>query len=115
MTCVYDPGAWRTSPWYVSYVLSDHCKDRHTKAGKQFRRRFRMPWDTYRELVQEIRDDKWFVDYGYERCNALGREGVPLDLYVLGALRYMGRGWTFDDICESTRVSEESHRRFLHA
>ena len=33
---------------------------------------------------------------------------------VLGALRYLGRGWTFDDCEESTAVSEETHRVFFH-
>jgi hypothetical protein len=34
---------------------------------------------------------------------------------LLGSLRYIGRGWTFDDIEEATAISEETHRRFLHA
>ena len=28
----------------------------------------------------------------------MGRPGAPLDLIILCALRYLGRGWTFDDI-----------------
>lgn len=40
--------------------------------------------------------------------------GVPLDLLVLGSLRYLGRGWTFDDLEESTGISEEVHRVFFH-
>jgi hypothetical protein len=113
MKCGYDPSRWLNSTWYRMYVLSDACKDRTTRAGRQFRRRFRMPWETYRSLVKEMRDDKWFAEYGYENKTALGHPGVPLDLYLLGALRYLGRGWTFDDVCEATGVSEESHRLFL--
>ena len=33
---------------------------------------------------------------------------------VLGALRYLGRGWTFDDLEESTAVSKDVHRVFFH-
>jgi hypothetical protein len=33
---------------------------------------------------------------------------------ILGALRYLGRGWTFDDCEESTAISEEVHRVFFH-
>jgi hypothetical protein len=113
MTCVYDPSKWQNSTWYRAYVLSDACKNRTSKAGRLFRRRFRMPWETYRSLVKEMRDDKWFEEYGYESKTALGLPGVPLDLYLLGALRYLGRGWTFDDVSEATGVSEESHRLFL--
>ena len=33
---------------------------------------------------------------------------------ILGALRYLGRGWTFDDIEEATAINEETHRQFFH-
>ena len=36
-------------------------------------------------------------------------------LLVLGALRFLGRGWCFDDLEECTYVSAETHRRFLLA
>ena len=31
-----------------------------------------------------------------------------------GTLRYLGRGWTLDDLEEQTLICEEVHRRFLH-
>jgi hypothetical protein len=34
---------------------------------------------------------------------------------MLGSLRYVGRGWTFDDLEEASGISEESHRVFFHA
>ena len=33
---------------------------------------------------------------------------------ILGAPRYLGGGWTFDDIEESTGIDEETHRQFFH-
>ena len=33
---------------------------------------------------------------------------------MLGALRYLGRGLTFDDLEEMTAIGEETHRRFFH-
>ena len=33
---------------------------------------------------------------------------------MLGSLRYLGRGWTFDDIEENTAISNEVHRTFFH-
>jgi hypothetical protein len=33
---------------------------------------------------------------------------------VLGALRYLGRGWTFDDLHEATGIDAETHRQFFH-
>ena len=38
----------------------------------------------------------------------------PLSLLILGALRYLGRGWTFEDIEESTAIDEETHQQFFH-
>lgn len=39
---------------------------------------------------------------------------TPIGLLLLGALRYMGRGWTFDDLYENTGLHEELHRQFFH-
>ena len=42
------------------------------------------------------------------------RKRLPLSLLLLGALRYLGRGWTFDDLEEDTGISSETHRIFFH-
>ena len=39
---------------------------------------------------------------------------VPIELLLLGALRFFGRGWTLDDLEEQTMISQETHRRFIH-
>ena len=39
---------------------------------------------------------------------------LPLSLLLLGALRYLGRGWTFDDIEEATAINAETVRQFFH-
>ena len=38
----------------------------------------------------------------------------PVELLLLGTLRYLGRGWTFDDLEEQTAISREVHRSFFH-
>lgn len=110
----YDPKVSRESNWYNAYVgpRSELCMNPLKKRGKKFRRRFRMPMKSFKELMIEIRQDNWFPTY--EKKNALGDIGVPLDLLVLGSLRYLGRGWTFDDLEDVTGISEEVHRRFFH-
>ena len=35
-------------------------------------------------------------------------------MVILGALRYLRRGWTFDDIEEATAINEETHRQLFH-
>lgn len=100
------------SYWYKHYVASEEC---HTipREAKKFRRRFRMPWSSYRAIIQEARAKSWFPHC--EKPDALGKVGAPLDLLVLGSLRYLGRGWTFDDLEEATGISQETHRKFFHA
>ena len=107
----YDPERWRCSNWYKSYIESDKCLS-NTKWMRFFRGRFRMPCRSFRELVAEARTENWFPKREKETC--LGKPGISLDLLMLGSLRYLGRGWTFDDIQESTGVSADVHRLFFH-
>ena len=41
------------------------------------------------------------------------RRDLPVELLVLCALRYLGRGWTFDDCEESTAIDKEVHHCFF--
>jgi hypothetical protein len=47
--------------------------------------------------------------------DAYGKLSSPIELLILGSLRYLGRGFTFDDIQEFTCISREVHRNFFHA
>ena len=38
----------------------------------------------------------------------------PVELLVLGSLRYLGRGWTFDDCEESTAIDKEVRHCFFN-
>ena len=86
--------------------------DTTSKYGRKFRLRFRMPLLHFRNLVNEARDDNWFPNR--EKPTALLKEGICLDILMLGSLRVLGRGWTFDDLEEATGVCEEVHRSFFH-
>jgi hypothetical protein len=106
----YDRTNVLKSDWYHRYVADTNFSLKKINR-KRFRRRFRMPYSSFLELVAEARADNWFPTC--EKPNALGQLGIPLEILILGALRYLGRGWTFDDVSESTGVSEEVHRKFL--
>jgi hypothetical protein len=56
----------------------------------------------------DARDNNWFPHWNKWNSSS------PLELLLLGAFRFIGRGWTFDDLEESTLVSAEVHRNFLH-
>ena len=100
----------KKSSWWVLYVDNDTASF-DPRAMGLFRGRFRVPRDKILELVKEARDGDYF---GRNETDACGRERAPLELLYLGAFRYLGRGWTFDDIAESTNISREVHRGFFH-
>jgi hypothetical protein len=77
----------------------------------KFRGRFRIPYFNYLEVLQWIRDDTRFARWCGVKCN--NKMSSPIELLVLGLLRYLGRGWTFDDIEEQTAISNEVHRLFF--
>ncbi len=59
--------------------------------------------------VLSAQDKNWFPN---AEKNCTGRMGHPLELMVLDSLRYLGRGFIFDDLEEATFISESSHRFF---
>ena len=49
----------------------------------------------------------------WKNKDAAGKDPLPLELLILTTLRYLGRGRTFDDLSESTGISEEVIRVFF--
>jgi hypothetical protein len=71
-----------------------------------------MPYQQYLELTEMIKISDLFDRW--KGNDASGKPSAPIELLVLTALRYLGRGWTFDDLSESTAISEDVIRVFLH-
>ena len=80
------------------------------KGGVLFRRRFRIPYPMFEQIVQLVRKKKWFS----EKPDVTGRVGAPLELKILGVLRVLGRGYCFDGIEELSFISAEVNRIFFH-
>jgi hypothetical protein len=80
------------------------------KGGKRFRRRFRVPYPVFQEIVNICRRESWFTE-GNDAC---GHPCAPLELKILGVLRVLGRGYCFDGIEELTYISDETMRVFFH-
>jgi hypothetical protein len=93
----------KESLWWHMYVACPQEDD--SRFLRKFRRRFRHPYAQFKWFVEEARKEKWFPE---------GKSSSPLELLILGAFRYLGRGLTFDDLEESTAISEEVHRNFFH-
>ncbi|CAB9502528.1 Plant transposon protein [Seminavis robusta] len=96
--------------WYIMYVVSPtlDCQ----KFNHKFRRRFRMPYQQFLRMVDWSEDAQVFQRWRSK--DAVGNSSSPLELMILGALRYLGRGLTFDDLEEYTAINEETHRQFFH-
>jgi len=63
-------------------------------------------------LANRAKVENWFPGFG--GVDAAGREGGPFELYILGALRVLGRHHVFDDWEEAAFISESRHAAFFH-
>ena len=94
---------------YVDCPLLDN--DRFMRI---FRRRFRMPYNSFKELMEMAEEaDALFRRWREGAVNAIGQPAAPLALLILCVLRCLGQGWTLDDLSENTGISEEVIRVFL--
>jgi len=96
--------------WWAVYINNFPVDDRRSQA--KFRNRFRLPHANFRELVLDCKQNELFSRWLGK--DAVGQDSSPIELLILGTLRYLGRGWTFDDLEESTAISREVHRVFFH-
>jgi hypothetical protein len=85
------------------------------KLHDKSRRRFRMSFSAYVCLLETICDEEEVFKRWLPGRNYWGNKTSPIELLLLGALRYIERGLTFDDLEEYTAISEETHRQFLHS
>jgi hypothetical protein len=87
-----------------------------------------MPYHSFIKILNMMREDdndvyfrRWKSvtqqeeDQESNACQQVPpRKVSPIELLLLGTLRYLGRGWTFDDLEESTFISRDVHRCFFH-
>lgn len=79
------------------------------KGGKLFRRRFRVPYPLFEDLVVTTREFKIFL----EGPDCRGVMAAPLELKILAVLQVLGRGYCFDGVEELTMISAEVLRLFF--
>ncbi len=102
----------RDSFWYIYYVKNPPLDTK--KFHSKFRKRFRMSYDSYLKILQKIKLHELFSPWDTLKTIWRGSAPAQIELLVLGCLRYLGRGWAFDDLEEATGISAETHRKFLH-
>jgi hypothetical protein len=80
--------------------------------AKKFRERFCLPYPNFLQLVVAVFESKLFDRWCGHKSN--NKQALPIELLVLGSLRYLGRGWTFNNVEDNTAISKEVHRTFFH-
>lgn len=86
--------------WSIQYVVAPNVS------------RFQLPFNAFNDFVVYSNDGNYFPQS--LGCNVAGKAASPLELMISGALRFLGRGWTFDDNEEATSMSEENHCHFFN-
>ena len=100
------------STWWINYVLLP--PDKLTpRQRERFRDRFRVPYDYWKDFVMLLAETPDFSQWKNGSKTVCGKDSAPLELLSLGALRYIGRKCTFDDLMEITFISRRTHCRFF--
>ena len=94
---------WGT-PW-GRMIRDPEVKDPHSRLGRLFRLRFRMPFDLFEEgLVPLVRRAGFLSDRGR----------IPLEIQVMIGLRRLGRGLVADDVAELANVAPSTVEWVFH-
>ena len=80
------------STYWGSLISHPNVSNLKTREGKKFRRRFRLPFPVFEQLVDACET--------YEVFNSIRRSHIPTAAKVLSCLRILGRDSCADDINE---------------
>jgi hypothetical protein len=115
---IYERPVYKNSTWWTMLVKGE-CKIIGHPQSKLFRRRFAVPFSMFKNIVEEARS--WVSmkgilneKLGDFRMDCRGIEGVPLELKILGALRMLAKGCSFDAIAELSGMSISTMQPFFH-
>ena len=98
--------------WYTDYVERG-SPPYSAKLLKTFKRRFKMPFTAFKDIVTEAKEKEWFPDY--EENYAFGQKNVTLEMLILTSIRFLGRGCAVDEISGLSGISEKAIRKFYKA
>ena len=94
--------------WYLLYVA-------HLPSSKHMLNlvwlRFRMYYASFLQLCDNVEANPIFKRW--KTRDAVGKSPFNIKLILLGVFRYIGRAWTYDDICEANGISIDTNREFM--
>ena len=85
-----------------------------SRDGKLFRRRFRVPWQVYCDLVLKCRNERVFNLNSLRDYDVCGTAMCAIEIKLLGVLRMLGWNWISDDVAEATGMGESTVRSCFH-
>ena len=105
-------GTPQDSLWWVNYAVFPSglliiCQKMN------FKRRYRISYESWKDFVEKVDDSHILKRWRCGATDVAGRLASPLELLSLGALKYLGRKFTFDDLEEITFISERTRGRFF--
>ena len=100
----------RMTYWYATYI--DEPDIENLSFQKQFHLHFRLPYAQFLELSELMEESGCFLHWKDGNRDAYGKDSTPLRLLLLCSLRYLDRGFTFDDLSDITAITEEVIRVF---
>ena len=104
---------YRHSVWHQNYIQNPQPNS--LTWNTLFHNHFRLPYSSYLELLRECKSSSLFNQWGTDKVNGYNKKpSSSIELLLLAALRYLGRGWTFDDLQEATIINYETIRLFIH-
>jgi hypothetical protein len=80
----------------------------NSKFHRCFQQHFRSPYARFIQFVSDTKENNWFPRWSH------WNNTCPIELLILGGFQYLGQGWTFDDLEESTIISAKVHRNYFH-
>jgi hypothetical protein len=106
--CVITP---LESGWYHVYIDNYLLREANSFMAKKFCNQFCLLYPSFLDLLGQVKSDDRFDRWCGYKSN--GKKSLPIKLLLLGSLRYLGRGWTFNDIKEQTASSISVHCNFF--
>lgn len=104
--------SYHLSPWSRMLKKGSLADDTHRDSAL-FRRRFGIPYPRFQEILLACQG--WNnPENGKPYADIDGRIAVPLELKVLGALRIVAKGLSFDGVAEITGMSVSTMQTFFH-
>ena len=87
-------------------------EDPSTRAAKNFRLNFRLPYPVFQQLVTAAGQRRWLH---CSQTDAAGRPRVPIELKLLAVLYLLGSGAALRTIAQLSGMSEPTVQRAVHS